>query len=112
MTTFVQSPPNPSIEEPQEIILPCQALEVAQAMDMALEVNDMASVMAFTARARALLRLNQNEASKEPRCDDRPSFLYRFTAARVYATVCTLSVSILERERRYFFCCPLCCRLL
>lgn len=80
-------------------------------MDMALEVNDMATVMAFVARARTFLRLNENEGSKEPRCDDRPSFLYRFTAARVYATVCTLCVSILEREHRFQFFCPLSCQL-
>lgn len=80
-----------------------QALEVAQAMDMALEVNDMANVMAFATKARTFLRSNQNEGSIEPRSDDRPSFLYRFTAARVYATVCTLCVSILEREHRFIF---------
>ncbi|KAG0617281.1 hypothetical protein M758_5G178400 [Ceratodon purpureus] len=78
-----------------------KALEVAQAMDMALEVNDMTAVMAFLTRARTFLRIDQNEGSKEPRRDGCPSFFYRFTAARVYATVCTLGVSILEREHRY-----------
>lgn len=83
-----------------------QALEVAQAMDMALEVNDMATVLGFVARAQSFLRLNQNDGSKEPRSDDRPSFLHRFTASRVYATVCTLGVSILEREHRFLIFLP------
>ena len=80
-----------------------QALEVAQAMDMALEVNDMTALMAFVTRARTFLRTDQNEGCKESQRDDCPSFFHRFTATRVYATVCTLGVSILEREHSFPF---------
>lgn len=76
-----------------------KALEVAQAMDMALEVNDMPIVLTFLEKSRTFLR--QDRSSNESLRNDCPSFLYRFTAARVYSTICTLGVSILEREHRY-----------
>jgi Fanconi-associated nuclease 1 len=94
---------HPSKSGPYEFIFVIQALEVAQAMDMALEVNDMTTVMSFVTRAQTFLCIDQNEGNKEPRRDGCPSFFFRFTAARVYATVCTLGVSILEREHRFYF---------
>lgn len=77
-------------------------------MDMALEVNDMPIVLTFLEKSRTFLR--QDRSSNESLRNDCPSFLYRFTAARVYSTICTLGVSILEREHRFVLFCSLSCQ--
>jgi len=75
-----------------------QALGVAQAMDMALEINDLTKAMGFLERARIHLQMDQARNSSHN--GTAPSFLYHFSAAQVYSTVCTLGVSILEREHK------------
>jgi Fanconi-associated nuclease 1 len=75
-----------------------QALGVAQAMDMALEINDLTKAMGFLERARIHLQMDQARNSSHN--GTAPSFLSRFSAAQVYSTVCTLGVSILEREHK------------
>lgn len=78
-----------------------QALEVAQAMDMAVESNDQQSIEHCL--SRACLQLSSNEAHivGVEDCGPGDVFLARFTAAWVYTTIVTLGVSALERERRY-----------
>jgi Fanconi-associated nuclease 1 len=76
-----------------------QALGVAQAMDMALEINDLTKAMGFLERARIHLQMDQARNSSHN--GTAPSFLSHFSAAQVYSTVCTLGVSILEREHKY-----------
>jgi len=75
-----------------------QALGVAQAMDMALEINDLTKAMGFLERARIHLQMDQARHSSHN--GTAPSFLSHFSAAQVYSTVCTLGVSILEREHK------------
>lgn len=75
---------------------------------MALEVNNLPMVMGFLEMARTFLR---TEHTKKEKGDIVPNeviggsstFRYRFTAARVYSTICTVGVSILEREQRFLF---------
>ncbi|KAJ7549063.1 hypothetical protein O6H91_07G038500 [Diphasiastrum complanatum] len=76
-----------------------QALEVAQAVDMALEVNDLQQLIFCLEKART--QLSTDETDKTACHENYHCFLQRFSAAWVYTTVCTLGVSVLERERRY-----------
>lgn len=85
-----------------------QALEVAQGLDMALEVNNLPLVMGFLGRARSFLRTEHSNKGKGDMLANEviggsSTFRYRFTAARVYSTICTVGVSILEREQRFLF---------
>ncbi|BBM97433.1 fanconi-associated nuclease 1 [Marchantia polymorpha subsp. ruderalis] len=75
-----------------------QALEVAQGMDMSLELNDTEKALEFLRRARNEMSVCQ---VVESAVDKTPSFLARFSASYVYRNVITVGVSILERERRY-----------
>lgn len=65
-------------------------------MDMALESNDMQSALNLLKRAEAELGAGVDVPPERSH-----TFLGQFSAAWVYATVCTLGVSILERDRRY-----------
>eukprot|EP00250_Pteridium_aquilinum_P006904 c16733_g1_i1 orf=226-3453(-) len=78
-----------------------QALEVAQAMDMAVESNDLKSIELCLNRASLQLTSNKTRAVCTEDCGPKDAFLARFSAAWVFATVITLGVSVLERERRY-----------
>jgi hypothetical protein len=85
-----------------------QALEVAQGLDMALEVNNLPLVMGFLGRARSFLRAEHSNKGKGDMLANEviggsSTFRYRFTAARVYSTICTVGISILEREQRFLF---------
>ncbi|KAL3700576.1 hypothetical protein R1sor_018598 [Riccia sorocarpa] len=75
-----------------------QALEVAQGMDMSLEINDVEGALSFLRRAREELGSCE---TVQPDADRIPPFLARFSASYVYKNVITVGVSILERERRY-----------
>ncbi|KAG6543623.1 hypothetical protein Mapa_014986 [Marchantia paleacea] len=75
-----------------------QALEVAQGMDMSLEINDAENALNFLRRARDELSSCQ---VVESAADKTPPFLARFSASYVYRNIITVGVSILERERRY-----------
>ncbi|XP_024517552.1 fanconi-associated nuclease 1 homolog, partial [Selaginella moellendorffii] len=72
-----------------------QALQLAQVVDMSLEAGNSEAVNSSFRKARTTLELiNAHTEIKHP-------FLARFSAAWVYATICTVAASFLEKERRY-----------
>ncbi|EFJ07647.1 hypothetical protein SELMODRAFT_236265 [Selaginella moellendorffii] len=72
-----------------------QALQLAQVVDMSLEAGNSEALNSSFRKARTTLELiNAHTESKHP-------FLARFSAAWVYATICTVAASFLEKERRY-----------
>ncbi|EFJ04806.1 hypothetical protein SELMODRAFT_138197, partial [Selaginella moellendorffii] len=72
-----------------------QALQLAQVVDMSLEAGNSEALNSSFRKARTTLELiNAHTEIKHP-------FLARFSAAWVYATICTVAASFLEKERRY-----------
>ncbi|KAI5068304.1 hypothetical protein GOP47_0016649 [Adiantum capillus-veneris] len=78
-----------------------QALEVAQTMDAAVEGNDLNSIEHCLNRASLQLTSKQADEARTETCGLQDPFLARFSATWVFATIVTVGVSVLERERRY-----------
>lgn len=78
-----------------------QALEVGQAMDIAVESNDLKAIEDCVSRACMELESDRVLSVGVDVCGPDDAFLARFSAAWVFAMVATLGVSVLEREHRY-----------
>ncbi|MCO5576160.1 hypothetical protein L7F22_029968 [Adiantum nelumboides] len=78
-----------------------QALEVAQTMDVAVESNVMNSIEHCLNRASLQLSSKEADEANMETCGLKDPFLARFSATWVFATIATVGVAVLERERRY-----------
>ncbi|KAH7422361.1 hypothetical protein KP509_12G005200 [Ceratopteris richardii] len=78
-----------------------QALEIAQRMDVAVEESDMQSIESCVKQSSLYIRSQETNKTFTNNYVSEDPFLARFSAAWVFATIGTVGVSILERERRY-----------
>lgn len=69
-------------------------------MDIAAESNDLKSIEECLSKACMELGSNKARLLNVEVCGPEDAFLARFSATWVFATVVTVGVSVLERERR------------